>query len=68
MLARPGIRAVPLPHRLAIRAAFVPGELHGNPAARLLIATAREFGVPLLTRDRRILDYAGQRHVDAIPC
>ena len=32
------------------------------------IATARELGVPLVTRDRRILDYAEQGHVDAIAC
>jgi PIN domain nuclease of toxin-antitoxin system len=35
---------------------------------RLLIATARELKAPLVTRDRRILDYAAQGHVDAIAC
>ena len=39
-----------------------------DPADRLLIATARELKVPLVTRDRRILDYAAQGHVDAIAC
>jgi PIN domain nuclease of toxin-antitoxin system len=39
-----------------------------DPADRLLIATARDLGVPLVTRDRRILDYAAQGHVDAIAC
>jgi PIN domain nuclease of toxin-antitoxin system len=68
LLARPGIRPAPLPHRVAVSAAFLPGELHGDPADRLLIATARELGAPLVTRDRRILDYAAQGHVDAIPC
>jgi PIN domain nuclease of toxin-antitoxin system len=68
LLTRPGIRPVPLSHETALSAAFLPGELHGDPADRLLIATARELGVPLLTRDRRILDYAGQGHVDAIAC
>jgi PIN domain nuclease of toxin-antitoxin system len=68
LLARPGIRAVPLPPTVAVSAALLPGELHGDPADRLLIATAREFGVPLVTRDRRILDYAAQGYVDAIAC
>jgi PIN domain nuclease of toxin-antitoxin system len=68
LLARPGIRPVPLPHGVAVSAALLPGELHGDPADRLLIATARDFGVPLVTRDRRILDYAEQGHVEAIPC
>jgi len=68
LLARPGIRPAPLSHRAAVSAASLPGALHGDPADRLLIATARELGVPLVTRDRRILDYAGQGHVDAIAC
>jgi PIN domain nuclease of toxin-antitoxin system len=68
LLARPGIQPAPLPHRVAVSAAFLPGELHGDPADRLLIATARELGVPLVTRDRRILDYAEQGHVDVIAC
>jgi PIN domain nuclease of toxin-antitoxin system len=68
LLARPGIRPAPLPHRVAVSAASLPGKLHGDPADRLLIATARELGVPLVTRDRRILDYAEEGHVDAIAC
>jgi PIN domain nuclease of toxin-antitoxin system len=68
LLSRPGIRGVPLPHHVAVSAALLPGNLHGDPADRLLIATARELGVPLVTRDRRILDYAEQGHVDAIAC
>jgi PIN domain nuclease of toxin-antitoxin system len=68
LLARPGIRPAPLLHLVAVSAASLPGELHGDPADRLLIATARELGVPLVTRDRRILDYASQGHVDAIAC
>ena len=68
LLARPGIRAVPLPHDVAVGAALLPGELHGDPADRLLIATARDLGVPIVTRDRRILDYAEQGHVDVIAC
>ena len=68
LLARPGIRPAPLSHRAAVGAASLPGALHGDPADRLLIATAREFGAPLVTRDRRILAYADQGHVDVIIC
>lgn len=68
LLALPGVRLLPLTHRAAIAASSLPGSFHRDPADRLLIATAREFGVPLVTRDRRILDYAGQGHVDAIAC
>jgi PIN domain nuclease of toxin-antitoxin system len=68
LLARPGIRAVPLTPRVAVSAALLPGTLRGDPADRLLIATARELGVPLVTRDRRILDYAEHGHVEVIAC
>jgi PIN domain nuclease of toxin-antitoxin system len=68
LLTRPGIRSAPLLHHVAVGAASLPGVLHGDPADRLLIATARDLGVPLVTRDHRILDYAGQGHVDAIAC
>lgn len=63
-----GVRLTELTPRAAIEAAFLPGELHGDPADRLLIATARHLGAPLVTRDARILAYARQGHVDAIPC
>jgi len=68
LLTRPGIQPVPLPHRAAVGAASLPGDLHGDPADRLLVATARDLGVPLVTRDARILNYAAQGHVEAIAC
>ena len=63
-----GVRPVPLYASRCGRGVQLPGNLHGDPADRLLIATARELKVPLVTRDRRILDYAAQGHVDAIAC
>ena len=68
LLAKPGIRLTPLTPRAAIAASLLPGQLHGDPADRLLIATARELGVPVVTRDERILSYAAQGHVQAIAC
>jgi PIN domain nuclease of toxin-antitoxin system len=68
LLARPGVRLAPLAPEVALGAFYLPGQLHRDPADRLLIATAREFDVPLVTRDQRILDYAAQGHVQAIAC
>jgi PIN domain nuclease of toxin-antitoxin system len=68
LLARPGICLTPLTPEAAIQAASLPGELHRDPADRLLIATARDLGAPLVTRDPRILAYAAQGHLDAISC
>jgi PIN domain nuclease of toxin-antitoxin system len=57
-LAQPGIHLVPLTIRGAVGASFLPGSFHNDPADRLLVATARELGVPLVTRDARIQAYA----------
>jgi len=51
---------------IAIDAGRIPTAALPDPFDRLLVATARGLGVGLLTRDRRILDYAeqtGQLHV-----
>lgn len=57
-LDQPGVRLAPLTVEAAAEAAFLPQPFHGDPADRLLVATARELGVPLVTRDSRILEYA----------
>jgi PIN domain nuclease of toxin-antitoxin system len=58
VLAGPGIRQAALTPEIAIDASGLPGELHGDPGDRLLIATARHLGMPIVTRDRRIIAYA----------
>lgn len=35
-------------------------EFHGDPADRFIYASARELGVPLVSKDRAIRDYAGK--------
>jgi PIN domain nuclease of toxin-antitoxin system len=63
-----GVRLTPLTPDIAIEASFLPPPLHGDPADRLLIATARALSVPIVTRDRRILAYAQAGFVAAIAC
>lgn len=67
-LASPGIALASFTPGMAAEATALPGELHGDPADRLLIATARHLDVPILTRDRLILAYAEAGHVRAIAC
>jgi PIN domain nuclease of toxin-antitoxin system len=42
--------------------------LHADPVDRLIIATARHLGMPIVTSDRKILAYAEAGHVAAIAC
>ena len=68
VLARPGIRLTPLTPEIAVDASFLPEPLHGDPADRLLIASARHLGAAIVTRDARIGDYAATGHVSLISC
>ena len=65
-LDRPGIELAGLTPATAVDAGTLPGDTHGDPVARLIIATARSLGCPVLTADRKILDYAAAGHVQAI--
>jgi PIN domain nuclease of toxin-antitoxin system len=68
LLAQPGFAQTPLTINIALAASRLPGEFHQDPADRLLVATARELDVPLVTRDRRILEYGEAGHVKTIAC
>ena len=55
--ALPCVRFVPVDNRIALRANSLPGDLHDDPADRLIVATALILGATLITRDTRILAY-----------
>lgn len=63
-----GLTTVPLTPEIAIASTLLPGTLHGDPADRMLIATAREHGYRLVTRDRAILEYGEKGFLAAVPC
>ena len=68
VMAGPGIRRASLTPEIAIDASFLPGGLHGDPADRLIVTSARHLGLPIVTRDRRIICYGRDGHVQVIPC
>ena len=67
-ITTPGVRIEALSPEVLVEASFLPGRLHRDPADRILIATARQLDLTLLTRDQIILDYAHQGHVRALAC
>lgn len=54
----PGIHFVPLDREALLASTRLPGEPHGDPADRMLIATAALRSLPLVTADRAIVAYA----------
>jgi PIN domain nuclease of toxin-antitoxin system len=63
-----GIKEAPLTPAIAIDATYLPGALHGDPADRLIVATARHLGIPVVTRDSRIIAYARGGHASVVSC
>lgn len=59
----PFIQFVPVDNRIALRSQRLPGDIHEDPADRIIIATALTLGVPLVSKDTRIRDYP---HVETI--
>lgn len=51
-----------------VASSYLPGEPPRDPADRIIISTAREHDLQLMTRDQRILDYAQAGHVQVVAC
>jgi len=62
-LATPGLTLVPLTPEIAVHSTCLPGNFHSDPADRIIAATARIMGARLATRDRKMVEYAKQRHI-----
>ncbi len=61
--ALPFLRFVPVTNQIALRSVSLPTDVHGDPADRMIIATALFLGASLVTKDERIRNYP---HVETI--
>ena len=60
-----GLQLLPLTTQILVESTRLPGNIHRDPSDRLLVATAREHGLTLITRDGPLLKYAQQGHLNA---
>jgi PIN domain nuclease of toxin-antitoxin system len=65
-LATPGLSLPPLTAEIAIESSRLPGRFYGDPADRILVATARMTGARLLTKNPRLVEYGRQRHAPVL--
>src|SRR5882724_3201720 len=65
-LATPGLSLAPMSPEIAVASSSPPGVLHFDPADRIIVATARQLGATLLTRDRKLIEYGRQGHLKVI--
>lgn len=63
-----GVALAALPWRVLLRSQSLPGDPPPDPADRILITTARQDSLRLVTRDRKVLAYSEQGHLAALAC
>jgi len=67
-LNAPGLSLLELSPQIAVEAAELPGDFHGDPADRMLVASARVKNMTLATHDAKILAYAKEGYLQVLPC
>lgn len=67
-LKAPGVSFLELSPKIAVEASYLPDNFHGDPADRILVASARIKNMTLATRDEKILSYAQQGYISSLPC
>lgn len=67
-LHAPGVQLLPLGPEIAIGSTRLPGMPHGDPADRILMASARHLGGQLATCDREILNYSEGGQLRVLNC
>ena len=68
LMGTPNTELAELTPKVLLESSFLPGNLHKDPADRIIAATAREFGLTVMTRDRSLLAYASEGHLSAVEC
>jgi PIN domain nuclease of toxin-antitoxin system len=68
VLAQPSMMLADMAPDLLIASSFLPGKPPRDPADRIVAATARDLGATLITRDRVLLDYGKQGHLNVVAC
>ena len=53
----PFIQFIEISNAIAIKSVNLPQPLHPDPADRIIIATALTAGVPLVTKDKKLINY-----------
>ncbi len=52
-----GVKFVPVDNDIALQSVQLPGEFHNDPADRMIVALARYYSIPVVTKDEKIRHY-----------
>lgn len=64
----PGISLADMPAAVLIASQELPSFPIGDPADRIIAATAREYGYTVVTRDKALLEYGTQGYLNVLEC
>lgn len=65
-LSFPGHQLAPMTPGIAVDSTRLPGAFHGDPADRIIAATARALNARLVTADKAIIRYARSKHLQVL--
>jgi PIN domain nuclease of toxin-antitoxin system len=68
LMDKPGTALADMSPKILLESSLLPGSIHGDPADRIIAATAREYGYTVMTRDRALLEYGRQGHLSVLAC
>lgn len=68
LVSLPGVRLAELTPTILISSTALPGIPPADPADRIIAATSRAEGYVVITRDKKLLDYARMGHIRAVAC
>lgn len=62
-LNRPRVRLLPIDPKIAVLSTRLPGDFHGDPADRIIVATCLAYQAALVTKDDRIREWGQVRTI-----
>jgi len=68
LLGFAGVRLAPMPPRVLMASADLPGTPPKDPVDRIIAATSRTFGYVVITRDGELTRYARAGHIEVVEC
>jgi PIN domain nuclease of toxin-antitoxin system len=61
-----GIKTITISPEIAVESCQLPNNFHGDPADRMIIATARLHDLTLLTRDKKLIAYGKENYARVV--
>jgi len=65
-LSLPGVSLLPLSPEIAIESCQLPGNFHGDPADRIIVASAKVENLCLISRDKKLSSYCAKHDINIL--